>query len=367
MNNQVNLNIISPNVIDIGSKIVISLPSNTFTRITNLVSQDCTYVINGNSYNGCQYSMNNEWVNQVNITYLGPIILPISTSIQVSFFFTNAWSVTLFSTSAITVYVSSPTDNYVSQGVLPLISLFGALNSLQPTSLSNIALNQTSSLAGKDNIITLSFTSNIPLPTGANIILGLPKSAYTLSDISTITNLKSNSENTTHYLLTFGVSCSQSSPLCSLANSQFSITVGLKNNPYVQLIQSQYSVQLWLSNNIVSTQSLIRVPAISPQVIPSISISRSNINAFANTNISIATSNPTGISTFTVIISPILTSTTAIPLLRTPTSVLLNTVSSLAYNMNSSSHLLINVTGATGPSSTITIQGQNNLLIPTTV
>jgi hypothetical protein len=35
--------------------------------------------------------------------------------------------------------------------------------------------------------------------------------------------------------------------------------------------------------------------------------------------------------------------------------------------MNSSSHLLINVTGATGPSSTITIQGQNNLLIPTTV
>ncbi len=89
--------------------------------------------------------------------------------------------------------MSSPTDNYVSQGVLPLISLFGALNSLQPASLSNVTLTQTSSLAGKDNIATISFTSNIPLPVGANIIVSLPKSAYTLVDVTTVTNLKSNS------------------------------------------------------------------------------------------------------------------------------------------------------------------------------
>ena len=240
------------------------------------------------------------------------------------------------------------------------------MNSLQPTTLSNVALTQTSNLAGKDNIVTLSFTSTIPLSTGANIIVSLPKSAYTLSDVSTVANLKSNSENTTHYLLTLGISCTQTSPLCSLMNNQFSITTNLKNNPYVQLVQSQLSVQLLLSNNVVSSQSLIKVPTISPQMIPSISISRSNTNAFTNTNISIATTNPTGINSFTVIISPLSTTTTAIPLVRTPTSVLLNTISSLTYSMNSSSHILINVVGATGPSSTITVLGQNNLLIPTT-
>jgi hypothetical protein len=67
-----------------------------------------------------------------------------------------------------------------------------------------------------------------------------------------------------------------------------------------------------------------------------------------------------------VIISPLTTTTAVLPLLRAPSSVLLNTISSLSYSMNSSSHMLINVVGATGPSSTITVLGQNNLLIPTT-
>ena len=53
------MNITSPNPIDIGSKLVFSFPSNTFTRISNLVTQDCTYSINGNNYNGCQYGMIN--------------------------------------------------------------------------------------------------------------------------------------------------------------------------------------------------------------------------------------------------------------------------------------------------------------------
>jgi len=163
-----------------------------------------------------------------------------------------------------------------------------------------------------------------------------------------------------------GISCTQTSPLCSLSNNQFSTIVNFKNNPYVQLIQSQFSVQLLLLNNVVSSQSLIKIPNITPQTIPSVTISRSNINAFANTNISIATTNPTGINAFTVIISPLSTTTAVLPLLRAPSSVLLNTISSLSYSMNSSSHMLINVVGATGPSSTITVLGQNNLLIPTT-
>lgn len=166
--------------------------------------------------------------------------------------------------------------------------------------------------------------------------------------------------------MTLNIVCTQTSPLCTLSNNQFSTIVSLKNNPYVQLVQSQFSVQALLLGNVVSSQSLIKVPTISPQTIPSVTISRSSINAFANTNISIATTNPSGINAFNVIISPLSTATTVLPLVRTPSSVLLNTISSLTYNINSTSHILINVVGATGPSSTITILGQNNLLIPIT-
>jgi hypothetical protein len=50
-----------------------------------------------------------------------------------------------------------------------------------------------------------------------------------------ISNLQSQTENATYYGLTVGLTCSQSTPLCKLPNSQYSLNVPLQNNPYSQI------------------------------------------------------------------------------------------------------------------------------------
>jgi hypothetical protein len=367
-NNQLFLNLTSPSPIDVGSKIVINFPSNTFLRVPALVSQDCTYIIGGVSFSGCQYGMSGYWLAQTNLTFLGSTQLPANTSILLTLFTTNAWASTPFNALGLSFFVSNPSDNYVAQGFLSIVNIYGGIPNLLASSANNPVLTQTSNLANATNVVTIKFTLPVPLTTGCSILLNLPKSAYYLSptNLAAISNIQSQNETSTYYSLSLAVSCSQSSPLCNLANSQYTLSINIQNNPYVKIQNNQVTFQIVLGSNMISAQSNLNIPSFVAQIVPTAAISRSNLNAYAATNVTISITNPMNVSAFTVIISPLTKNTQVLPLVLTPTAALLGSSQTLACQLNSSNHLIVNVTAASGTTSSIVVAGQNNLLISTT-
>ena len=363
-NGQLFLNITLPSPIAVGSKIVINLPNNTFSRVASLVTQDCAYTINGASFTGCQYGLSGIWVTQTNISFLGSAQLPANTNILLTLYVTNAWSVTPFAAQAISLFVSNPSDNYVAQGSISLANIYGGIPSLLTSAINTPVLAQTSNLANAANSITINFTLPIPLPTGSTITLSLPKNAYVLSstNLAAITNLQSQSSNSTSYALSLSVSCLQSSPLCNLANNQYSLTVALQNNPYVAISTNQLFFQVSLGSNLISSQATLTIPAFVAQTLSAASISRSNLNAFATTNATITINNPNAVSNFMLIVSPYVKPTATLPLVLAPTLATSNS-QALTYQLNSSNHITVNVTSASGSTSSIVISGQNNLLV----
>lgn len=363
-NGQLLINITSPSPIDVGSKIVINLPNNTFSRVTALVTQDCAYTINGANFTGCQYGLSGIWLTQTNISFLGSSQLPANTNILLTIPVTNAWSVTAFAAQAVNLFVSNPGDNYVAQGSISLANIYGGIPSLVASAINTPVLAQTSNLANAANSVTINFTLPVPLPTGSSILLSLPKSAYVLSstNLTAITNLQSQSSNSTSYGLTLSVTCLQSSPLCNFANNQYSLTIALQNNPYVAIATNQLSFQVNLGSNLISSQTTLTIPAFVAQTLSAASISRSNLNAFAATNATITINNPNAVSNFMVIVSPFVKPTATLPLVLAPTLATSNS-QTLTFQLNSSNHIAVNVTSASGSTSNIVISGQNNLLV----
>lgn len=365
-NNQLFLNITSPSPIDIGSKIVINFPSNTFSRVTALVTQDCNYTINGVAFNGCQYGMKGYWLSQANLTLFGSNQLPANSNILISLYTTNAWVVSSFAAIGLDIFISNPTDNFVSQGFISLANIYGGIPNLVSSSISNATLAQTSSQANANNTITLSFSLPVALVWGATILINLPRNSYILSstNLAAITNLVSNSSNSTYYTLSVSTTCSQASPVCNFANYFYSLTFGIQNNPYMTIQTNQLSLQMMSGSSVISQQLNLNIPSLIPQTFPTASaISRSNINAFALTNLTVFVSNPSSISSFTLVISPLVKNTAILPILIAPTSALLSSSQSLSYQLNSTNYLIVNVSSASGTSSNITISGQNNLLV----
>lgn len=361
------LTITSPSPIDIGSKIVINFPANTFLKISSLNNQDCAYSINGVNFTGCQYSISSNWLIQANLSLQGSSQIPANTNIILSLFTTNAWSVSSFNALALNLYISNPSDNYVAQGSISLANIYGGVPSLVATPMTNVNLVQSSNQANANNIVGINFTLAVPITIGCNMILYLPKSAYYLSPTNSaaIGNLQSQSENSTYYTLKFTLTCTQSSPLCNSANSQYVFTLNLQNNPYVKITNDQFSFQLLLGTNPVSSQSNLVISSFVPQSLPSnASISRSNSIAFSSTNVTISVTNPLNVNAFTLIISPLVKATATLPLLSPNSAVLLS--QPLVYQLNSSNHLIINVVGVTGSTSNVIIAGQNNLLVSST-
>lgn len=363
-NGQLFINITSPSPIDVGSKIVINLPNNTFSRVTALVTQDCTYTINGANFTGCQYGLSGIWLTQTNISFLGSAQLPANTNILLTLYVTNAWSVTPFAAQSISLFVSNPGDNYVAQGSISLANIYGGIPSLVASAINTPVLAQTSNLANAANSITINFTLPVPVTTGSSILLSLPKNAYVLSstNLAAITNLQSQNSNSTSYALTLSVSCLQSSPLCNFANYQYTLTIALQNNPYVAIATNQLSFQVNLGSNVISSQTTLTIPAFVAQTLSAASISRSNLNAYAATNATITINNPNTVSNFMVIVSPFVKPTATLPLVLAPTLATSNS-QSLTYQLNSSNHITVNVTSASGSTSNIVISGQNNLLV----
>jgi hypothetical protein len=307
------------------------------------------------------------WLTQANLSLLGSSQIPANTNIILSLFTTNAWSVSSFNALALNLFISNPSDNYVAQGSISLANIYGGIPSLIASSASNVNLVQSSNLAGSNNILTINYTLPVPLTTGCTMVLYLPKSAYYLSptNLAAITNLQTQSENTTHYTILFSLQCTQSSPLCNQANSQYSFTLNLQNSPYVKIINDQFSFQILLASNPVSSQSILTLSSFVAQTLPSkASILRSNSIAFNPTNVTISITNPLGVNAFTVIVSPLVKATATLPIIIMPNSARLLS-QSLNYQLNSSNHLIVNATGVNGSTSDIIVSGQNNLLVST--
>lgn len=232
-NNQLQFNITSPSPIDVGSTIVINVPIGSFTRLSTLVSQDCNYSIGGVNYTGCQYAYHGSWLFQVNLTAFGTTQLPANTVIVLTVYTTNAWSVAPFGTQSFTVLVSNPSDSFVAQGSISFVTVFGGIPSLNAASVTNATFSQLSTTSNTANSLTITFNLSIALSSGSLLSVYLPKSAYSLtSSNNTISNLQNSTENATYYALTVGLTCNQTAPLCTLPNSQYSLTVPLQNNPY---------------------------------------------------------------------------------------------------------------------------------------
>jgi hypothetical protein len=368
-NNQLQLNITSPSPIEVGSRIVINIPTASFTRLPALVSQDCKYSIGGIIYTGCQYAYQGNWLAQVNLTAFGATQLPANTVIVLTIYTTNAWSVIPFSSQGFTVLVSNPSDSFVAQGSISLVTVFGGIPSLNAAAATNAAFSQLSTTSNAANSLTISFSLGIALSTGSVLNVYLPKSAYSLtSSNSTISNLQSSSENSTYYALTVGLTCSQATPLCNLPSSQYSLTIPLQNNPYSQILNNPIAFQIQLASNQVTAQSSLPLQSFTPQTLTSLSasISRSNLNAFANTNVTIVVPNPTTVAAFTLLVSPLVKNTATLPLILAPTYAGIASSPSFSFQLNSSNYLSVSVTGATGPTSSILLSGQNNLLVSPT-
>ncbi len=333
-----------------------------------MVSQDCTYSINGVNFTGCQYSNSGNWLIQANLSLQGSSQIPANTSILLSLFTTNAWSVSSFSALALSMFISNPSDNYVAQGSISLANIYGGVPNLAAIPSNNISLTQTSNIANANNVVSFSFTLSVPITTGSTLILYLPKSIYYLSpaNAATTSNLQAQNENLTYYTLNFSLTCTQTSPICNLANSQYSFTLNLQNNPYVKIASDQFSFQVLLGSNPVTSQSNLPTSNFVPQTMSSSSsISRSKTTAFSPTNITISVPNPVNVNSYTLVISPLAKATTALPLLYLPNSAVLQT-QPLTYQLNSSNHLIINVIGVTGSTSNVIVAGQNNLLVSST-
>jgi hypothetical protein len=364
-NNQLQFNITSPSPIEVGSRIVINVPTGSFTRLPALVSQDCNYSIGGASYTGCQYAYQGNWLTQVNLTAFGTTQLAANTVIVLTIYTTNAWSVVPFGTQSFTVLVSNPSDSFVAQGSISLVTVFGGIPSLNAAAVTNATFSQVSTTSNAVNSLTITYSLGIALPSGSLLNVYLPKSAYSLiSSSSTISNLQSSTENTTYYALTVRLTCNQAAPLCNLPNSQYSLTIPLQNNPYSQIQNNPIAFQIMLASNQVTTQSSVPLQSFTAQTLTSASasISRSNLNAFANTNVTIIVPNPNTVTSFTLLVSPLVKSTGTLPLMLAPTYAGIGS-SSFSFQLNTTNFLNVSVTGATGPTSRIVLSGQNNLLV----
>jgi len=281
-NTQLKFTLITPNPIDVGSKIVINLPDKTYTKLNVLTTQDCSFIVLGNNYTGCRYGMNGNWVIQVNLTNFGTVIIPAGSNIPISIFLTNAWTSTLFGSNTIVFYVDSPADNFVSQGTISLTNLYAGASSLTPITVDNIAITQTSTIAASSNSITLKFILPIPVVIDTTLLVSIPKSGYTVTNSSNPTNWvkSSSSENSSHINDIVVLPCGQvSSTLCNTANYQYTFVINVINNPYVQMTQNPFSIQLLSGSDIISFKTNCNIPLYAPQILVTPTITRTNNHA----------------------------------------------------------------------------------------
>lgn len=367
-NSQIIFTLSSPSIIASTSKLVINFPNLTYTRITALISQDCTYSISGNNYSGCQYMLSSGgWLTQVNITNLGVVNIPANTPISLSLYQTNSWTATNFPASPVTLYVCSSNDDYVAQATVPLSTMNGGVVGFTAVPISNSNTGQTSLIAATANNLTFTFTLSVPTTQTTIIQLSIPISSYTLNINSLQSSLVplSTAQNTTYYTLQFSLPCSQSDPLCVPASTQFSIWIIVTNNNYLPISPYPTILQILQNSAPVTTPLTPSIPLYSPLTLSAPAITRSVKNASRPTTVSLVFSSIT-VPAFILAVAPFSTPSGNVYLVNAPTSVNLGQ-NSLSYSLNSSGYLLVSVSGQSGSAITILLNGINNFLVPVSV
>lgn len=144
------LNITAAVSIDLNSQIVISFPNATYTRISSIITGGtaCSYGILGVNYTSCVFSTDGGWLTQVNLTYLGPLIIPVNSLINLSIPLTNSWAAYPFNYNAISIYLSNPLGFYIGKGSISMGNISPGMTSFQPVAISSsLSITQSSQLA----------------------------------------------------------------------------------------------------------------------------------------------------------------------------------------------------------------------------
>ena len=287
-NTQLAFSLSLPSSLNAVNKLVINIPNATYLKISNLYNQDCAYTVSNTSFNTCSYTTDGSgWLTQVNLTNLGPTQILASTNVTINLYVINSWISSTFSSTPITFYVCSSTDNYLAQGSIQLSTLYGGATSFSPSSVSNFGVDQGGMLAGSQNNLTISFTLNVPTPQNTVFQLNIPKSSYNLNLNSLQTSLAkvSTSESSTYYTIQLMSPCTQNAPICMLANTLYKFWVVTNNNQYLQLNRNPISLQVILNTNSITKEISVLPAAYTPLTFTSPSITRSNKQANQATSV----------------------------------------------------------------------------------
>ena len=349
--------------IDAGTKLVINFPTQSFLNIPSIAIPACQISFGASTINSCSISNNsNGWVSQINTTAFSSS-LPPSTLITFTVTLVNAWTSTPFNSNALTVYASTSSDSFLSQGIFTLFNAFSS-SSLTTITFNNISLTQSTSTASSNNTISIRTSIAVPLPIGAQLMLSLPKNIYSLpTNMTSSLPIIDSSSNSTYNTMLFSFYCNQSFLICLNPNTSFTLTLSVINNQYFALTQLQNLLQIVMNSNPITSSSVLSIPFYTPQPVSSLSLSRSNNNANQPTSITISL-NSINITNYSLIISPMIFNASTVSLINSPTSILTSTNSSLPFSINSSGHISISITNQS-QNPTIFLTGSNSFYTPT--
>ena len=146
-------------------------------------------------------------------------------------------------------------------------------------------------------------------------------------------------------------------PLCNPAQNQYSLTLNLKNNPYVSTSTHQLTLEFTLDGVSITSKSTNLLPAYTPQTLTGVTASRSVVEANQATTLTLSLTSVT-LTAFTLIIDPDSHST---PLLYNPTNALYNS-QVVTHSQNTSNHLTLSLSGFSKVMP-ITIDGTNPFFV----
>ena len=158
-------------------------------------------------------------------------------------------------------------------------------------------------------------------------------------------------------------SCDQTPPLCKKANSSFTFSIMVNNNAFLEINRQPLSVQFSKGADLVSGIAEKVIAAHTAQSIGAPTITRSNKNANQMTNVTVQFTH-SGVSSFTVVVEPLVTPSGDVALLSNIQAALLGQTQ-LSHALSQGS-IQVNITGQNGGTTDIILEGTNSYLIPAT-
>ncbi len=116
---------------------------NFYTKISSINSKDCSYQILGVNYTGCQYInyQSSGWLHYINLNNLGPVVIPMNTTITITLYITNSWTTYRFSHNSTSFSIISNSSQYTAYGILALGSVYSSVSSFSSISFANVTIS----------------------------------------------------------------------------------------------------------------------------------------------------------------------------------------------------------------------------------